>query len=50
MVTHFVNIAALAGRAVSSGELMVMRVGDDKRREVGGGDRVRFRSGNNSPQ
>ena len=36
MVTHFVNIGALAGSGVSSGELVVMRVGEESRLEVVG--------------
>ncbi|MBE9032866.1 histidine phosphatase family protein [filamentous cyanobacterium LEGE 11480] len=36
MVTHFVNIAALTGSGVASGELVVMRVGEGKRLEVVG--------------
>ncbi|RZM82941.1 histidine phosphatase family protein [Leptolyngbya iicbica] len=34
LVTHFVNISAIAGSGVSSGELVVMQVNDDNEPEV----------------
>ncbi len=34
MVTHFVNISALSGSSVSSGEMVVMQVNDDDQLEV----------------
>jgi len=36
MVTHFVNISAIAGSGVSSGEMVVMQVNDQDQLEVVG--------------
>lgn len=36
LVTHFVNIAALAGRGPASGEIIAMRLGEENRLEVVG--------------
>lgn len=36
MVTHFVNISAIAGSGVSSGEIVVMQINDQNGLEVVG--------------
>jgi len=36
MVTHFVNISALSGSGVSSGEMVVMQVNSEEKLEVVG--------------